>query len=110
MAEDKLEETHFAQVPLEWYVPEDLVSRYATNLVVQHSEHEFVISFFEIHPPLLLGTPEEIEAKLKQIESVQAHCVARIIVAAERMPEFLQVLQHNLDRYFARKELEQTPE
>lgn len=93
-------------VPINWYFPENIVSRYATNLLVQHSEHEFIISFFETRPPVLLGPPEEVKARLDQIDSVRAECVARIIIAAERMPEFVQVLRDNLERYLSRKEME----
>lgn len=110
MAEEKAETIRTGIVPIEWHVPENIVSQYATNLVVQHSEHEFRLYFFEIQPPLLLGTPEERQAKLEQIESVRAECVARIIVAAERMPEFVRVLQENLDRYLSKEELVQTAE
>jgi hypothetical protein len=90
-------------VPIEWHAPEDLISRYANNILVQHEEHEFIISFFEIRPPLLLGSPEEIKAKLEQTESVRAECVARIIVAADRMPSFIEALQGNLEKYLAIK-------
>jgi hypothetical protein len=86
-------------VPIQWHFPDDIASRYATNLVVQHTEHEFSISFFEVRPPILLGSPEDIQAALQRVESVPAVCVARIIVAAERMPEFIRVLQDNLAQY-----------
>jgi hypothetical protein len=39
-------------LPIEWHVPDDLVTRYANNLLIQHTEHEFILSFFEILPPL----------------------------------------------------------
>jgi Protein of unknown function (DUF3467) len=96
------EDVHF--LPIEWHFPEHITSRYATNLVVQHTEHEFTISFFELHPPLLLGSPEERKAQLEHIKSVRAECVARIIVAAERMPEFLKVLQGQLEAYQTSRE------
>jgi Protein of unknown function (DUF3467) len=89
-------------VPIQWHFPDDIVSRYATNLVVQHTEHEFSISFFEVRPPILVGSPEDIQAALQRVESVPAVCIARIIVAAERMPEFLRVLQDNLAQYQAK--------
>jgi len=103
MTEQELEAR---RIPIEWYVPESIVSRYATNIVVQHGEHEFVISFHEMQPPVLLGTPEEVEAGLEQIESIRANCVARVVVAAERMPDFIQVLQESLARYSSKKEAE----
>ena len=89
-------------LPVEWHSSENIVSRYATNMVVQHSDQEFIISFFEARPPLVLGKPEEIETTLSQIKSVRADCVARIIVSAGRMPEFVKVLQDTLANYLAK--------
>jgi hypothetical protein len=80
-------------IPIEWHVPETLVSRYATNLTVQRAEHETIISFFELPPPLILGTPADIRAQMQELPSVRAVCVARLIVANGRMPDFVRVLQ-----------------
>jgi hypothetical protein len=33
-------------VPIEWRVPDSMVSQYVTNMVVQASEVEFILSFF----------------------------------------------------------------
>lgn len=96
------EEREGLALPLEWHVPEDVSSRYATNLIVQHSEHEFIISFFEAVPPLVLGEPEEVRTQLEKLGTIQARCVARVIVAAGRMPEFVRVLQGNLENYLSK--------
>jgi len=104
MDEQELEASH--HLPIEWHFPGNISSQYATNMVVQHTEHEFIISFFEAYPPVVLGDPEERKALLEQIKSVPAVCVARIIVAPERLAEFIQVLQDNLDKYLSRKESE----
>jgi Protein of unknown function (DUF3467) len=98
------EEKAGVSIPVEWHFPEQIASRYATNLVVQSTQHEFIISFFEVRHPILIGSPEEQRAQLEQIKSIRAECVARIIVAAEKMPEFLQVLQVRLDAFQARRE------
>jgi len=97
MAEEPLGENY--QLPIEWYVPDDLVSRYVTNMLVQQTAHEFIISFFESYPPVVLGSPEEQREKLKSLSSARATCVARMIVAVERMPEIVQVLHEALARY-----------
>ena len=86
------------QLPIEWNVPDDIVARYVTNMVVQRAENEFIVSFFEIRPPLLLGNPDEIIEKVKKMDSIRANCVAQIIVAADRMPVFVEVLVKNLKR------------
>ncbi|NLE43846.1 MAG: DUF3467 domain-containing protein [Chloroflexi bacterium] len=90
-------------VPLEFCVPGELVSRYATNFVVQHTENEFILSFFEAEAPILLGTPEENLATLQSIGSVKARCVARIIVSPSRMPELIRIMGENYDRYQSRQ-------
>jgi len=93
-----------ALVPLIHDFPKDLVSRYATHFVVQHTEQEFVISFFEVDNPILLGTPEENREALRSMSGVPAHCVARIIIAPNRMEQFVQILQQNLERFHAMEE------
>ena len=95
------------ELPIDWQYPKDLSSRYATHLVVQHTEHEFVLSFFEILPPAIFGAPEVVTAKIEQMTSIEAECFARIVVAANRMPEFVRVLQENLERYRSREDLEE---
>ena len=91
------------QVVVEWHIPENVVTKYATNMVVQHSDQEFILSFFEILPPIILGTPQDLE-KLETLSSVRAECIARVIVSAERMPRFVQVLQQNLEKAISKQE------
>lgn len=59
--------------PLSFHIPEHVVSRYATNFVVQCTGQEFVLSFFEALPPFLLGdSPEENRAILEEaVESTR---------------------------------------
>lgn len=85
------------QIPIEWHIPEQIITRYASNMVVQNTGQEFIVSFFENFPPLMFGTPADL-AKLDKMESVRAECIARIIVSKDRMPRFIQALQTNLDR------------
>jgi hypothetical protein len=87
------------QIPLKWVIPEDVVARVATNMVAQHSNHEFIISFFEAYPPILLGGPEGAAKTLEATKYVEARCVARVVVAPERMAEFLKVLSENLANF-----------
>jgi hypothetical protein len=83
--------------PIAWYIPDDLPSRYATNFVVQAGANEFMLSFFEARPPIITGSVEEVKAKIEQIESVKAICVARIIISREQMPNIIRALQSQLE-------------
>jgi Protein of unknown function (DUF3467) len=96
MAEQTPQTQETVTLPVKWQFPPDVISRYATNIVVQHSEHEFTISFFEVQKPIILGTPAERKAQLEQTEFVPMVCVARVIVSASKMPEFVKALQANL--------------
>lgn len=83
--------------PIEWNVPDDVPTHYVTNVIVQRAEHEVILNFFELWPPFFLGTEEEKRAQAMAIKSVRAECVARIVVATERMPAFAQVIQQVAD-------------
>ena len=100
-------ETNGVMLPIEWQLPEGIVSRYANNIVVQQTEHEFILSFFEIQPPLLLGSPEEQAAKLEALGAVRAECVARIIISPSRIQSFIEVLQRNYENFGARMQREE---
>lgn len=81
---------------IEWRIPQSLPSYFVTNIVVQNNEDAFSLSFFEAKPPILLGTPEEIEAQRAQTTSVDADCVARVVVSPRKMREFVEVLNRSL--------------
>lgn len=98
---DQDEKPRELELPIEWYIPESMVSQYATNMVVQHSEDEFIISFFDTKPPLIIGEPNK--EVLESLKSIRAQCIARIIVSASRMPKFVSALQTNLEKALSKK-------
>lgn len=87
------------QLRVEFTFPEGTRTQFADRILVQHTEHEFLVSFFETEQPVLLGPPEENRERLRSLGSVKAHCVARVAVAAGRMPELVEVLTENLRGY-----------
>ena len=88
-------------LPIEWHVSDSIQSRYATNVLVQAGQYEFIISFFEAQIPLFAGQPEENKAMLEQLGAIRAECVGRIIVAAEQLPNIINALQASLEAYRA---------
>ena len=93
-------------VPLDWNIPDNVAGGYATNLVVQHTPHEFIIYFFEARPPLILGSGEALQQQFESINSVRADCIAKITISSTRMPEFLNVLNENFEVFKANMGLE----
>ena len=90
------------QIPVNWTFPVDLVSGYATNMLVQSGESELYVSFFEVPPPVLFG-PEDT----KTLESVTAECIARIIISPDRLGKFIEVLQQQLKNFNQKKDNKQ---
>ena len=82
-----------------WVVPPDAVSLPATNMVVQHDNHEFFLSFFEIVPPLVIGKGEAAKRKLAEMGGVDARFLTRVKISANRFQNFIDALQQNLDSY-----------
>jgi hypothetical protein len=92
------------QLPIDYAHAEEIISRYANNIVIQHTKHEFIISFFETLPPILIGEPNNIKSKLEKLGRVRANCVARIVVSVENMPDFVNAIQENLKKYQSKME------
>lgn len=95
------------KLPLEWHCSDDIISHYANNMVVQRGRNEFILSFFETRPPLVIGTPEEQRTKLAQVKSVRAECVARLIIHPSRMKDFVEVLRGHLEKIDEAGEVEE---
>ena len=94
--EERLEKV----LPIEWSYPPGLKSHFVTNIVVQHQEDHFVMAFFEVwSPPILGDSDEEKKRELAKLEKVDAVCVARVVVTPKKMREFVATLTKNLALY-----------
>ena len=87
------------RLPIEWVIDENTPTGYATNMIVQHTNHEFIISFFEMKPPLLIGDAEEQRQQAATVGSIKARCVSQITINAERMPHFIEALEQNYRQF-----------
>ena len=85
-------------LPIEWIIPDELENKYATNLVIQNTNNEYILSFFEIYPPMVLGTPEYQLEQYKKMKTVPAKCVARIIVSPSNMNDFSKIIQEHINK------------
>lgn len=81
------------ELPIEWRMPEGKMTPFATNMFVQIIENEFKISFFEVKPPLRFNESDPWP------EKAIADCVSSVIITADRLPKFIEVLQDQLERY-----------
>jgi hypothetical protein len=86
-------------IPIDWHIPDDLRAEFATNIVVQKGEHEIFLLFFQAQPPILIGEEEEVERKLSELPAVKAKCVAKVILAPERLADLVRLLTTTLENY-----------
>lgn len=85
-------------VRVDYSSTESVRSTYANNLVVQSDEHCLYLSFFEVVQPVILGTQEDMQAKLDEISCIQAQCAAKVVIPNGKAMEFLQVLLTQMQR------------
>src|SRR3990172_6828217 len=95
MAKKKEQKGHILSI--EWNIPDNIITRFATNMTIQTIENEFKISFFEVKPPIVLS--EVDQKKMKKIGTVKADCVGRFIVTPDRLPKFIADLNEQLSKY-----------
>jgi len=82
--------------PLEFYVPEGLDVTWANNVVIHHQEQDFVMTFFQVISPMLLGvSKEEVEA----IKTVRATAIARIAMSPIQIERLIAALQDNFAKW-----------
>ncbi len=86
------------KIPFKWHIPENIITRFASNMVVQTLENEFKILFFEPNPEI------HLDPSLPIPNEIQVNCVASVIVTANKLPQFIKVLQDQLDKHVARKQ------
>jgi hypothetical protein len=92
------------RLEIEMDFPKELVSRFANHAIIQRSPNETYLSFFEVQPPVIQGTPEQMERQRKELKSVRAVCVARLIMTDDFALKVLKMLQDNLPKELAASE------
>lgn len=85
------------KVPLKWNIPDNIVTRYASNVAVQILENEFKVSFFEINPEIRTDNNQKIP------KEIQANCVASVIMSPGKFPSFIAALQQQLEIFLKLK-------
>jgi hypothetical protein len=80
------------EVPIAWHY-EGAPAVFANQMIVSADAHDVHLYFFEVAPPLLLGTDEEKKEQAEKLVAVNARCVIRVIINKERLADFAGALQ-----------------
>jgi hypothetical protein len=87
------------EIPIAWVFPDDLRTTFANNLLVSFDGEEFHLSFFEVPPPIILGTPEQQQQQIKALSHIRGKCVAKIVVSKGRMVRMADVLKTAVEKH-----------
>jgi hypothetical protein len=85
----------------------DIPAVYANNVLIQHTDNEFIFTFFEILPPLLSPDPDRQDKEIAEIDSIPARAVAKIIMAPKPAFQFQEAIQDNISKFIARNQANQ---
>jgi hypothetical protein len=88
------------EVTVRHILPGGMLSVYCDQLIIQNTFNEFTLSFFQLIQPVIIK-PEDLE----KAETVDAQCVARIIVSPNKMGEFVDVINQNWQRFSEKQKL-----
>jgi hypothetical protein len=91
------------EIPIKRVFPEDLKTYFIEHMLCQGGDEHFTLSFFEVwQPPTYGQSPEEIRNELTKVGSVDAKCVARLVVTPKLLRKMIQAMNENLERFDAR--------
>ncbi|MCY3544015.1 MAG: hypothetical protein OXH22_08235 [Chloroflexi bacterium] len=94
-----MEEPKSYQLALEWVGIEDVPIQFSNQMLVQHVNNEFVLTFGYMTPPVFLNPTNEEE--IASIEDVPIKPIARLGMTPDRMLELIKALQENYRNYQA---------
>lgn len=81
------------RIPLKWNVSPSVITRFASNIVVQGVDDVVKLSFFETVPEIRLDSSAPVP------KEVRAECVASIVITREKLKSFINALQIHQKRY-----------
>lgn len=81
------------QVQLDWSAANDLPMFYATSFAVSLlGPDEILLAIGQALPPLLTGTPEQIDKKAAQLKSIPVNPGAKLVLSTVHLQELIKSL------------------
>lgn len=85
-------------LPLVWIDPDSIEIQFVNQLVVQHQGDEYILTFGQQSPPMLMGTLEERKGQAEKIPYVPIRTAVRLGTTTKKMREFVNVLGRFLEQ------------
>jgi hypothetical protein len=90
-------------IPLAWVGLDDAPITYVNQMILQMGEpnhpSEFLLTFGQLHPPVLLGDPDQNQAQLQAMPYVPVRVVAKLALSEQRVRELHGVIEKVLGNF-----------
>ena len=93
------EQNERRDVPLRWENVEGVPVYFTNQFVCQYNQDEFILTWGQMTPPMLLGDVQDRAEQLHHLEYVPVKPLARVAFTYTRLVELIQVLQINREQY-----------
>jgi len=85
-------------IPTTWIGIENVPIQFANQFIGQVDDRaDIIVSLGQANPPVLVGTPDQVNEQLSRIAYVPVTPVSRVTLSRVRVQELIAVLQQTLD-------------
>jgi len=81
---------------IEWNIPQNMDSKYATNFTLQHFENHFKMSCYEIKPDIILSLQDR--KKVDQRGTIRADCIGSYIITRDNLIKLKEIIETQLSK------------
>lgn len=91
-------------LPIIWVGVDEEPIQFVNQMVSQFQENEFILTFGQLAPPMIVGPPDVQREQVQTLSFVPVRPVVRVAMTADRMRQLVDVLSGNLATYDSQRE------
>lgn len=92
---------------IEWPVDPG-AAQFANNIVVQSDERTLYLSFFQLNPPMIMGSQAERKQQLDAMSSIEPRLISRIALPLDQMEKLDEAMKEHLVKRAKRRASEES--
>lgn len=94
------EEIEGVNLPVRWVGAEETQLVFANQVLGQVGQQgEVVLTFGQLTPPALVGSPAEMAEQIQRIPYIPTKTVARLVITRPGLDQLIDVLQKTVENY-----------
>jgi hypothetical protein len=94
-----MDDDEILEIPVIWVGAEDAPVTASNQFVSSFEPEQFVLTFGNATPPIIVGTDEQKQEQLKRLGYVPIRTLARFSLTPHRLEELIAILAENLENY-----------